>query len=528
MVSAAFSEALPYATRSVCPVCREVVAAEVYEEGGQVWMRKTCAAHGECRDVLSSDAAFFRRLRREHRDAPVPVANPGGRAGLDCPQACGLCGRHVSSPVMVNIDLTNRCNLNCPICFANANVVGRVYDLSLTQLDRMLEQIMALRPHPPSCVQFAGGEPTVHRDFLEAVRRTRAAGIGYIEVASNGLRFAQSLEFCQAASEAGLNQVYLQFDGVTDDVYVQCRGRPLLEMKLRAIENIARANMRTVLVPTVVRGLNDRQVGDIVRFALRHADAVSAISWQPVAITGRIAEQRRLEMRYTIADLARDIEEQSGVARMHGDWYPFSIVQPFIRLMEAATKQRYPHYSCHPNCGCATYLVVDKQTGQAKALSQFLDVAEIMDRVDHLADRTARHPWTTRLSVMQAMRSLRQHFHADRAPAGWGFDEFLAFVQSFFEISEQQADKAMYMARLRAQRHGTLLMTAMHFQDAYNFELDRVQRCVILYAAPDGQMYPFCTWNSGPCHRQRIEAEFAVARRPAQKPAAPHPMLARA
>jgi len=84
------------------------------------------------------------------------------------------------------------------------------------------------------------------------------------------------------------------------------------------------------------------------------------------------------------------------------------------------------------------------------------------------------------------------------------------------------------MARLRAQRHGTLLMAAMHFQDAYNFELDRVQRCVILYAAPDGQMYPFCTWNSGPCHRQRIEAEFAVARRPAQKPAAPHPMLARA
>jgi len=512
VVCQSFPDTLPYTARSICPACGIVIDAEVYEADGKVWMRKTCAEHGEFRDILSGDAQFFVNLRRAHRDAPVPVENPAGHPERECPEACGLCFRHVSSPAMVNIDLTNRCNLSCPICFANSNVVGRVCELTLEQIDRILETVMSIRPQPPSCVQFAGGEPTVHRDFIEAVRRARAAGVSYIEVASNGLRFARSFEFCQAASEAGLNQVYLQFDGVSDDIYLRSRGRPLLETKIQAIENIRRTNMRTVLVPTLVRGLNDHQIGDIVRFAIQRVDAISAISWQPVAITGRIDEGRRLEMRYTTADLARDIEQQSGIARMHGDWYPFSAVQPFIRLMEATTKQRYPHYSCHPNCGCATYVVVDKHQKTAKALPQFLDIDEIMNRVDQLASRTERYPWATRLWVMQAMRSLRQHFHEDRAPAGWDFDHFLAFIQSFFEMGTDQSNRASYMARLREQRHGTLLMAAMHFQDAYNYELARVQRCVVLYGAPDGGLYPFCTWNSGPCHRVRIEEQYAVRR----------------
>ena len=491
-------------------MCQQVIEAKVYEEDGKVWMAKTCADHGGFRDILSSDAEFFLRLRRAHRDSPVPVEGASNPEGVACPMACGLCARHVSSPVMVNIDLTNRCNLNCPICFANSNAAGRVCELTLNQIARILERLASIRPQPPSCVQFAGGEPTIHKHFLEAVRRAKSAGIGYVEVATNGLRFAQSLEFCQAASQAGLGQIYLQFDGVTDEVYLKTRGRALVETKLKAIENIARANMRTVLVPTLVRGLNDHQVGDIVRFAIRHIDEVSAISWQPVAITGRIDEARRLEMRYTTADLARDIQEQTGMAQMHRDWYPFSAVQPFIRLMEAGRKQRYPHYSCHPNCGCATYLVVDKQTGSAVPLPQFLDITETMDRADRLAARAERHPWTTRLSVMQAMRTLRKHFHAELAPGGWGFEEFLAFVKSFFEIGEQQADKAAYMAQVRRERFGTLLMASMHFQDAYNYELERVRRCVVLYAAPDGGLYPFCTWNSGPCHRYRVEQQFAV------------------
>lgn len=505
------SEGLPYVTQSICPVCTQVIDAQVYEEQHRVFMSKRCPSHGAFRELLSSDVEFFLRMRNAHRDSPLPIRDPGGRDHMDCPMGCGLCSRHLSSPVMVNIDLTNRCNLNCPICFANANAAGRVCELTLDQITRILENVASIQPCRPSCVQFAGGEPTVHRDFVEAVRRAKSLGIGYVEVASNGLRFAQSFEFCQAASEAGLGQVYLQFDGVTDDIYRKTRGRPLMETKLKAIENIARANMRTVLVPTLVRGLNDHQVGDIVRFAIDHADAVSAISWQPVALTGRIDEARRLEMRYTTADLALDIEKQSGVARMHRDWYPFSVVQPFIRLMEATMKQSYPHYSCHPNCGCATYLVVDKQTRTAVPLPQFLDINETMDKLDRIAATIERHPWATRLSVMRAMRSLKKHFHADRAPQGWGFEEFREFLASFFTMGQEQADKAAHMAAMRCRRFGTLLMAAMHFQDAYNYELDRVRRCVILYGAPDGGLYPFCTWNSGPCHRIRVEEETAAA-----------------
>lgn len=134
-----------------------------------------------------------------------------------------------------------------------------------------------------------------------------------------------------------------------------------------------------------------------------------------------------------------------------------------------------------------------------------------LDKMERLADRVERHPWTTRLSVMQAMRPLKKHFHDEWAPEGWWFEDFLAFARSFFEIGQEQADKAGHMAHLRERPTSILLMASMHFQDAYNYELARVQRCVVLYAASDGGLYPFCTWNSGPCHRFRIEQELAVA-----------------
>jgi uncharacterized radical SAM superfamily Fe-S cluster-containing enzyme len=500
------ADRLPYVAGSLCPVCRQVIEAQVYEEDGKVWMKKACADHGAFRDLLSSDADFFLHLRRAHCESPVPVAGARDAEGADCPMACGLCERHLSSPVLVNIDLTSRCNLNCPICFADSNAAGRTSDLTMDELDRILEKVVS-PGRRPSCLQLAGGEPTVHKDFIDAVRRTKCAGVPYVQVASNGLRFAQDFEFCQAASEAGLNQVYLQFDGVTDEVYLKTRKRPLLETKLKAIENIAKANMWSVLVPTLVKGVNDHQVGDIARFAVRNVDAISGISWQPVAITGRIDEFQRIAMRYTTADLAGDLEQQWGFPEMHRDWYPFSVVQPLIHLVEAVTRQPLPHYSCHPNCGCATYLVVDKQSHTAVPLPQFLDV-EMMKDLDRIAARIERHPLTARPSVLQAMRSVRKHFHTERAPKGWGFEEFRAFVKMTVEISDEQADKASYAAQRRKKRFATLVMAAMHFQDAYNFELPRVQRCVIVYAAPDGRFYPFCTWNSGPCHRHRAEEDF--------------------
>jgi uncharacterized radical SAM superfamily Fe-S cluster-containing enzyme len=500
---------LPCATESLCPVCVEVVEGRLYEEGGQVFMEKSCAEHGAFKELISSDAEFFLKIRRRHYERASGVENPNCENTRGCPEGCGLCEEHLSTPSMVNIDLTNRCNQHCPICFASSNTRGRVYEASLEQVRRMLELGRGVRPHPASCLQYVGGEPTIHPDFIEAVRLAKPMGFAQIQVASNGVRFAQSLEFAQAAAEAGLGVVYLQFDGMSDEVYKRTRGRPLLETKLRAVENIGKAGMRVALVPTIVKGVNDGELGAILRFAIERVDVTTAISWQPVAITGRIEEWKRQQMRFTTADLARCLAEQTDFMEMHRDWYPFSVVAPFVRLMEAVKGSPQMRVSCHPDCGCATYLVVDKETGKATPLPSFVDIEATMATLDKAAERIERHPWLKNVSVMSAMRSMRKYFHEERAPVGWGFEQFLEFVRYFVEFTEITSDKESYFRGLKRGRFGMLLLASMHFQDCYNYEVERSRRCVILYAAPNGRLYPFCTWNSGPCHRYAVERAFS-------------------
>jgi uncharacterized radical SAM superfamily Fe-S cluster-containing enzyme len=510
---------LPCETQSLCPVCLEVVPAQLVEENGKVMMHKGCATHGEFTELISSDAEFFMKMRRVHYERPRAVTNPQRQNISHCPDECGLCEEHLSSPAMVNIDLTNRCNQNCPICFANSNVQGRVYEVTLDQVKKMLDTAAAMKPRKAACLQFVGGEPTIHKDFAECIREASLRGFGHVQVATNGVKFAHSLEFAQAASDAGLQQIYLQFDALNDDVYMQTRGRPLVETKLAAVENIRKANMRIVLVPTIVRGINDKEVGAITRFAMENTDVISAISWQPVSITGRIDEQKRRQMRYTLADLARDMAEQLGFMDMHRDWWPFSIVTPFLRLMKAMTGVEQISMSCHPHCGAATYLVIDNRTGKAIPLPAFVDIEPAMAELDKMAARIEKYPLLKKMTVMSAIKVLSKYFDGEHAPEGWGFGEFRQFIQSFVEFTEQHEDRKSMINNLRQDRFGTLLMAAMHFQDVYNYEIDRSKHCVILYIAPNGRFYPFCTWNSGPCHRNRVEKAYSRELIPVGRPA---------
>jgi len=501
---------LPCPTQSVCPVCNEILDATVYEHDGQVWMSKLCPEHGQYHELLSSDKDFFLKRRRTHFDLPSGVKTPHTKSNANCPHDCGLCSQHRSTPCMVNIDLTNRCNLKCPICFANANATGQVCEITMDQLEMMLDRAMNIKPHPPVSIQYAGGEPTVHPQFLDALRMARDKGVLDIQAATNGIRFAKSLEFAEAAAEAGLDVAYLQFDGVSDDIYEQTRGRPLWDLKLQAIENMRKAGIMVTLVPTIVRGFNDHQLGDILKFAIENTDVVTAVSFQPVSLTGRIDESRRLEMRYTMADMARDLQEQTGILDMYQDWYPFSIINPISRLLEAVTETPKIHFNCHAHCGAASYLLVDRETHEAMPITRFLDIETAMHDLNNEAEAIENHPWRKKLTKLQIMRKLKKHFDPDKAPAGLEFDHLIDFVNTFVESGERPEQRRRgHVYHLLGDRFDVMLLAAMHFQDSYNFEIDRVQNCVIHYAAPDGNFYPFCTWNSGPCHRYRVEEAFS-------------------
>ncbi len=504
------NEILPREVESLCPDCLRVIAGILYEENGAVLMRKTCATHGVRHELISSDATFFRLMIQRDRAVTRRVDNPISRRAASCPQGCGVCPEHLAAPIMMNIDLTNRCNLGCPICFAGAGVGGKVMESNLDQIRRALDLICTVHSVQPPCVQYTGGEPTIHPQFLDALDEARKRGFAQIQVATNGLKFAHDPCFARQAGEAGLNLAYLQFDGLIDNVYLKTRGRPLLEIKLAAMENLYAAKIRTVLVPTIARGINDHQIGAITRFAVENTDKVSGISWQPVAFTGRLNYEERLAQRFTVADLAREIQAQSGIVDMYRDWYPFGFVDPFARFVEAACGSPTITMSCNPICAMATYLIVDSQTHAVSPIPAFVDVEPLMQTMQSAAGRLNRGGFLGKLGVTHQLRRLKRFYHEDAAPGGWPFEQFSEFIMGFADFRRRYCDNAARMKAAADNRFRPILMASMHFQDVYNYQLDRVRRCVVHYAAPDGRIYPFCSYNSGPCHRQRVEQRFAV------------------
>lgn len=497
--------------QSLCPSCRAVIPADLVRSDGQIVMNKSCARHGSFTELISSDADFYQRLERL-ADQGKPPARPERCADsaiaapvqAPCPTACGLCSEHISGTVMLNIDLTNRCNLRCPICFANADARPAAFQVTRAQAREMMERTIRANVRPPVCVQFSGGEPTLHPEIVDILSDAQSFGFSQIQVATNGLRLAQEREFAVACSEAGLNVIYLQFDGVSDEVYQKTRGRPLLDIKRKAIENCYRADVRTCLAPTVVKGVNDDQIGPTLRFALDNLDQITAISWQPVAFTGRIDETERARQRFTLADLVRCLEEQTGIVTRN-DWYPFSFVEPFSRLAEIIMGRPAVHMSCHAHCGAATYLLANVKTGAAVPLPQLVDVEGLMAEITQLADsmeggsRLGNH-WR----LVLAGRRLKRFCRSDPRLA-WNSAELAHFMEDLVNFGARYPDNQARMRDTKSTDFRPILLATMHFQDLYNYELDRVQRCVVHYAAPDGRLYPFCTYNSGPNFRTRVE-----------------------
>lgn len=494
---------LPRPTESLCPECLEVIPAVLYDEGGRVMMLKSCPDHGETKDIVWSDAKFYRKMEDWDFGDNCGIENPAVKDAVKCPDDCGMCNIHTSHTSLANLDLTNRCNLTCPICFANANASGSLYEPSFEQVVEMMRNLRAMQPVPCRIIQFSGGEPLVYPQFTEVVRKAKELGFSHVQIASNGLKLTDR-DFTMRCAEAGLHTIYLQFDGVGDAPHLRTRGEPVFDRKLKAIENIRAAGMKIVFVPTIVKGVNDGEVGKILEFALENIDVMSGISYQPVTFTGRISAKEREEKRFTLPDLARLIEEQTGIARMYEDWFPLNSTVPFSRLLGKIRGQETVTISCHTHCSIGTYLFVDKNK-KGTPVTRFMDVGEMYKDMDRLAREEGYLSRFTSITMAKAFNSLRKHFHEDRAPLGLTFSRFLQTLDGF-------VDKSKGRGKMDGEyTYKTLLVAGMHFMDSYNYDIERVKRCVIHYAAPDGKIYPFCVYNSGPTVRERIERDYALS-----------------
>ncbi len=511
------SKGLPKKTQSLCPVCKAIIDAEIVEENGKAVMKKTCKEHGDFKDVVWSDADFYLKAEKFAFDG-LGIDNPNTKNEKGCPLECGLCDKHYSMTALSNVDLTNRCNLKCPICFANANAAGYVYEPSYEEVVDMLKLLRAEKPVGTLVVQFSGGEPTIYPRFFDAVKKANELGFSQVQVATNGIKLAKDPNYTQRLVDAGLHTVYLQFDGMKDDIYITARGKPLLETKIKVIENCRKTKpkpLSTCLVPTIVNTINDDQVGPILDFALQNSDVVKGINYQPVAFTGRISMEEREVQRFTLTDLVDRLVAHTDFLEKD-DFYPVPSVAPISYLASVLARSPKLTFTCHAHCGIATYLFIE-ENGKVIPLPRFINIEGMMSEMRRKGDKWKGTGTQLALMMGGAIGSLRSEEAKQKALAK-GFKKYFGDYIDENKMPEGLDIPSLLSAVISDQTKGavsdftwrTMFVGGMHFQDLYNYDIQRVQRCAVHYATPDGRLIPFCSYNGGPTYREEVEKKFSV------------------
>lgn len=480
--------------KSMCSECLKILDVEVYEDQGKIMISKECEEHGLFENTYWSSSEIYKEAA-DYGQEGEGISNPQTKVDGECPTNCGLCSDHESHTILGLIDVTNRCNLLCPVCFANAAVSGSLYEPTFEEIRQMLQNLRNNLPVPAPAIQYAGGEPTVRKDIVELVKLAREEGFTHTQIATNGIRLAKRPELVHDLKEAGLNTVYLQFDGVTEEPYIQIRNKNLLAIKLEAIENCRKEDMGIVLVPTLVKGVNDDQIGKIIKFAVNNIDVIRGIVFQPVSFAGRTPADQVEKQRITIPDFEEMVEEQTDQDIKVEDFYPASSVIPISEFIEAVEGEPNVTFTCHPHCGAATYVFIDED--KIVPITQFINVDRFFQLLTKSSEDINDGGLISKPKVLaRASIELPQTINLSKKPDSLDIKDILIKV-----FKERSYDA------LGDFHHKSLLISCMHFMDPWNFDQDRVKRCVIHYAVPDGRIIPFCSMNS--IYRQEIEKEFS-------------------
>jgi 7,8-dihydro-6-hydroxymethylpterin dimethyltransferase len=516
----------PRETDSLCPTCvKEVrnavisgqtpletlmhqhpgeIKAQIVEENGHVVMRKTCPKHGEFVDVMATDPAFLRRIEslffgRDFRAAEDASIHRHGTSNIKFGRGAVL-----------TVDLTNRCNMMCNPCFMDANQVGYVHEPTFEDTKAILDRAVSFKPKRQVIILFSGGEPTLSPYYLEAVAYAKKIGFYRILAATNGIRFAEDIEFCKAAKAAGQHGVYLQFDGVSDEKNKHRGVGNLFDVKLRAIENLASVGIKVTLVTTIVNTINNDGIGQIVEFAAKNIDKVQTIAFQPVSFTGRdedVSDDVRIRQRYTLAGMTTDLKNQLGdQVQPLRDWFPLSSYSAFTSVMDmlqgADAPWGWSSCNCHPNCGIFTLMVVNRKTGEFTSLFKFFDYEQFMKDVGTITD-TARGK---KLSYAQLGMAILRNFNADEAPAGFPISQILNLFKPSSTSSSSDRNDRMKTESADDPNDiwRVLCVEGMWFQDLFNYDFRRTEMCVIPYGTQEGEI-SFCAYNTGVGWRQIIE-----------------------
>jgi uncharacterized radical SAM superfamily Fe-S cluster-containing enzyme len=491
-------------TTSLCPYCRRLLPARIVERDGKIWIRRVCPEHGEIEELYYGDAKLYYRMMR-YEETGKGVKRPYVQLAAPCPFNCGLCAMHENHTALANLVVTNRCDLSCWYCFFYAEKAGYVYEPSLEQIRFMIRQLK--KQAVTMAVQITGGEPTMRDDLVEIVKLLKEEGVRHVQLNTNGIKFAKlyfedpqkAVEYARALRQAGVNTVYMSFDGVTP----RTNWKNHWEVPF-IFEVFRKASMTSVvLVPTLIKSVNDHEMGLILKFAGKHMDIVRAVNFQPVSLTGQMKKREREKYRITIADAINGIAEQTDYQIPPEAWYPIPVAAKFAKFVEAYTGTEQFCMANHPMCGAATYVFVERGAdGIPKRfipITEFFDVdgfIEWMDekRIDLLSGASKK------ITALKGLIDLRKFVDTKKMPKELNITKLLwkIFVKRNYEA-------------LGELHYHMMFIGMMHFMDLYNYDVTRVRRCNIHYLLPDGRIVPFCAYNVlEDLYRDYVQAKYQI------------------
>lgn len=465
-------------TQSLCPECLALVPAKIITREGRVYFRKRCPEHGFRDDFICSDVRLYDRMEFS-LPGKVPVSF-GVEPDKGCPFDCGLCTEHEQHTCVGLVETTSACNLECPMCYASSGPGGK--HLSYDECTRAIDRLTAVEGRP-EVLQLSGGEPTIHPDFLRTLAYACAQPIDIVMINTNGIRLAHDAELVAAIAEyKNRIEIYFQFDGFGESVSRTLRGESLVATKLRAIEALGRRGIRVTLVCTLQPGVNENEIGAIVKFGLERP-WITGISFQPATYSGRYVSPFDLEKRITFPDVVRSIVDQTDGIFSDDDFLPLPCA--------------------HPNCHTLTYAF--RTRGSVVPLPRFIDVRNHLDILANgivFSRNRARDLIETYLGKLNCCGRERNANAANRSAATVADDnESLPIDPIRFDsrgapnLDEAAAE---FFSRALAERlspEDVFRITITSFLDVFNFDVRRLMKCCIHHVLPSGHVIPFCAYN---------------------------------
>ncbi|MEM7826755.1 MAG: radical SAM protein [Candidatus Aenigmatarchaeota archaeon] len=470
-------------TESICPKCFKEgrihkIKAHIVEEDNKIWLKKKCIEHGDFKSIVFSDAKLYYKWMKYKviGKGPTYKSIKNETKGVDSTPYSKekLYPEHCSQSVLTNLLVTNRCNLRCPYCFMNAGAAGYVYEPSLDDIRKILRQARDEKPVPSKAIQITGGEPTIRDDLVDIIKISKELGFTHIQLNTNSIKMSESLEYCKKIIGAGVNTVYMSFDGVSEDT------NPWINENKKAIDNLRKIGFSSVVLVPVVMKRNLHEMPEIIKYAVENIDVVRGVNFQPVSFCGRlqnITEEIIEKEGVDYAELFGVLEDGLDGQIKKDDFYPVPFVYPISKLAEVLKGKEQVEFTANPMCGAATYVFISDS--KIIPITRFVDVEGLMTFIKEQSK--TRGLLTKPRIALSFIRNIDKFIDKEKSPIDLKKILIKAIIGGTYNELRQFHYKSLYIG-------------SMWFQDPWNINIERLKMCVIHYATFEG-IVPFCAYN---------------------------------